>query len=51
MIPSKIIMTLSLLKGHQFGQWVPQLGDGRAILLGEIRNSVGEKWDLQLKGT
>jgi serine/tyrosine/threonine adenylyltransferase len=36
--------------GHQFGSWVPQLGDGRAILLGEVRNSAGEKWDLHLKG-
>ncbi len=36
--------------GHQFGVWVPQLGDGRAILLGEVRNSRGEKWDLHLKG-
>jgi serine/tyrosine/threonine adenylyltransferase len=36
--------------GHQFGQYVPQLGDGRAILLGEVRNQKGEKWDLHLKG-
>jgi hypothetical protein len=36
--------------GHQFGEWVPQLGDGRAILLGEIRNKKGETWELQLKG-
>jgi len=36
--------------GHQFGVWVPQLGDGRAFLLGEVRNSQGEKWDLHLKG-
>ena len=36
--------------GHQFGSWVPQLGDGRAILLGEVRNEAGEKWDLHLKG-
>ncbi|MGQ0694485.1 MAG: protein adenylyltransferase SelO, partial [Nitrospiraceae bacterium] len=36
--------------GHQFGVYVPQLGDGRAILLGEIRNERGERWDLQLKG-
>ncbi|MGA7802913.1 MAG: YdiU family protein [Gammaproteobacteria bacterium] len=36
--------------GHQFGVWVPQLGDGRAILLGEARNGRGEKWDIQLKG-
>lgn len=39
-----------LYAGHQFGHYVPQLGDGRAILFGEVRNSRGEKWDLQLKG-
>jgi serine/tyrosine/threonine adenylyltransferase len=39
-----------LYAGHQFGQFVPQLGDGRAILLGEIRNRAGELWDVQLKG-
>lgn len=37
--------------GHQFGTYVPQLGDGRAILLGEVRNSRGESWDLHLKGS
>jgi uncharacterized protein YdiU (UPF0061 family) len=36
--------------GHQFGVWVPQLGDGRAFLLGEARNGRGESWDLHLKG-
>ena len=36
--------------GHQFGVWVPQLGDGRAFLLGEVRNPRGETWDLHLKG-
>lgn len=36
--------------GHQFGSYVPQLGDGRAILLGEVRNAAGQKWDLHLKG-
>ena len=36
--------------GHQFGYFVPQLGDGRAILLGEVRNRAGELWDVQLKG-
>lgn len=36
--------------GHQFGAYVSRLGDGRAILLGEARNSRGEKWDLHLKG-
>jgi len=39
-----------LYSGHQFGIYVPQLGDGRAILLGEVRNERGEKWDLHLKG-
>jgi uncharacterized protein YdiU (UPF0061 family) len=40
----------SLYAGHQFGHFVPQLGDGRAILLGEIRNAAGEGWEVQLKG-
>jgi len=39
-----------LYAGHQFGRFVPQLGDGRAILLGEVRNQAGELWDVQLKG-
>ena len=36
--------------GHQFGNWAGQLGDGRAINLGEVRNQRGEHWTLQLKG-
>jgi uncharacterized protein YdiU (UPF0061 family) len=36
--------------GHQFGQWAGQLGDGRAITLGEIVNDVGVRYELQLKG-
>jgi|SRR5579871_377847 len=36
--------------GHQFGNWVPQLGDGRAILLGELRDANGVRRDIQLKG-
>lgn len=36
--------------GHQFGTWVPQLGDGRAILLGEVVGRDGVRRDLQLKG-
>lgn len=35
--------------GHQFGGWVPQLGDGRAILLGEVTGAFGRR-DIQLKG-
>src|SRR3954466_8613626 len=36
--------------GHQFGHWAGQLGDGRAITLGETINVKGERWELQLKG-
>ncbi len=36
--------------GHQFGNWAGQLGDGRAISLGEVINRDGERWELQLKG-
>ena len=36
--------------GHQFGHWAGQLGDGRAITLGEVINAAGERWELQLKG-
>lgn len=36
--------------GHQFGNWAGQLGDGRAINLGETVNRRGEHWTLQLKG-
>ncbi|KJS01707.1 MAG: hypothetical protein VR65_08145 [Desulfobulbaceae bacterium BRH_c16a] len=36
--------------GHQFGNWAGQLGDGRAINLGEVVNHRGERWVLQLKG-
>jgi serine/tyrosine/threonine adenylyltransferase len=37
--------------GHQFGQFVPQLGDGRAILLGEVLDARGRRRDIQLKGS
>jgi serine/tyrosine/threonine adenylyltransferase len=36
--------------GHQFGSWAGQLGDGRAITLGEVINERGERFELQLKG-
>ncbi|KGM57749.1 hypothetical protein N799_00805 [Lysobacter arseniciresistens ZS79] len=36
--------------GHQFGHWAGQLGDGRAITLGETVNAAGQRWELQLKG-
>jgi uncharacterized protein YdiU (UPF0061 family) len=37
--------------GHQFGHWAGQLGDGRAITLGEVISAAGERWELQLKGS
>jgi uncharacterized protein YdiU (UPF0061 family) len=37
--------------GHQFGNFVPQLGDGRAHLLGEVLDQFGQRWDIQLKGS
>ena len=36
--------------GHQFGHYVAQLGDGRAIVLGETTTAAGERWEIQLKG-
>ena len=37
--------------GHQFGSYNPQLGDGRAILLGEVIGRDGLRYDIQLKGS
>jgi len=37
--------------GHQFGHFVNQLGDGRAVLLGEVINGQNERFDIQLKGS
>jgi uncharacterized protein YdiU (UPF0061 family) len=36
--------------GHQFGNWAGQLGDGRAINLGEVLDTHGARWEMQLKG-
>ena len=36
--------------GHQFGSWAGQLGDGRAIFLGETVNAAGQRYEIQLKG-
>jgi uncharacterized protein YdiU (UPF0061 family) len=41
----------AIYAGHQFGHYVSQLGDGRAILLGEVKNAAGEGWEVQLKGS
>lgn len=37
--------------GHQFGNWVPSLGDGRAVLLGDVIDRDGARRDVQLKGS
>ncbi|MCT8160868.1 protein adenylyltransferase SelO [Pseudoruegeria sp. SHC-113] len=37
--------------GHQFGGFSPQLGDGRALLLGEVQDKSGNRFDIQLKGS
>ena len=37
--------------GHQFGVWAGQLGDGRALMIAQLRNAQGELWDVQLKGS
>jgi uncharacterized protein YdiU (UPF0061 family) len=41
----------SVYSGHQFGHWAGQLGDGRAILLGDVRAADGQWLELQLKGS
>ena len=41
----------ALYAGHQFGHFVPQLGDGRAILLGEAKIADGSGWEIQIKGS
>ncbi|MBM4132700.1 MAG: YdiU family protein [Nitrospira sp.] len=50
LLPTGADPVAMLYYGHQFGVYAGQLGDGRAILLGEVRNRAGEKWDLHLKG-
>lgn len=40
-----------LYAGHQFGHLNPQLGDGRAIIIAEVKSKNNQKWELQLKGS
>ena len=49
-IPNGAAPIAQAYAGHQFGSWVPQLGDGRAILLGEVIDRDGMRRDIQLKG-
>ncbi len=50
-VPDGAAPLAQLYAGHQFGNWNPQLGDGRAILLGEVLNASGQRHDVQLKGS
>jgi uncharacterized protein YdiU (UPF0061 family) len=50
-VPDGAEPVATVYAGHQFGVWVPQLGDGRAILLGEVTGIDGERYDIQLKGS
>ena len=50
-LPEGATPLAQLYAGHQFGSFNPQLGDGRAILLGEIVGSDGKRRDIQLKGS
>ncbi len=49
-IPKNCQPVAAIYAGHQFGGFVPQLGDGRALLIGEVKNSRSEYWEIQLKG-
>lgn len=50
LVPSSSIPVAMAYAGHQFGNFVPQLGDGRAILLGEVIDREGVRRDVHLKG-
>jgi len=50
-VPTHLKSIALAYAGHQFGYYVPLLGDGRAVLLGEIRSQDGARWDIQLKGS
>jgi serine/tyrosine/threonine adenylyltransferase len=50
-VPSSATPVAQAYAGHQFGGYVPRLGDGRALLLGELTTTAGELRDLHLKGS
>ncbi len=50
-VPDGAAPLAQLYAGHQFGNYNPQLGDGRAVLLGEVVNTQGQRCDIQLKGS
>ena len=50
-VPEHADPIATVYAGHQFGSWNPQLGDGRALLLGEVLDQGGHRYDIQLKGS
>src|SRR6202522_2496912 len=50
-VPDAAAPLAAAYAGHQFGHFVPQLGDGRANLLGEVLGRDGVRYDVQLKGS
>ncbi|RFZ14544.1 hypothetical protein DSM43518_00564 [Mycobacterium marinum] len=51
LLPSGAVPVAQAYAGHQFGGFVPRLGDGRALLLGEIADTDGRLYDIHLKGS
>lgn len=51
MVPDGATPLAAAYAGHQFGHFTPQLGDGRALLLGEVVAPDGARFDIQLKGS
>lgn len=51
LVPEGAAPLAQVYAGHQFGGWSPQLGDGRALLLGEVVDREGRRFDIQLKGS
>jgi uncharacterized protein YdiU (UPF0061 family) len=49
-VPAGATPVAAVYAGHQFGVYVPQLGDGRALLLGDVTDRTGQRLELQLKG-
>ncbi|MFV0278762.1 MAG: protein adenylyltransferase SelO [Parahaliea sp.] len=50
-VPEGAAPLAAIYAGHQFGSFNPRLGDGRAILLGEVISRAGDRFDIQLKGS
>ena len=51
LVPAGADPLATVYAGHQFGSYNPRLGDGRALLLGEVVSNSGQRYDIQLKGS